>query len=801
MTALAALLSHWRRHPLQLAMLLLGLALATGLFSGVQAINAEARASYDQAAGVLGQDRLARLIPARGATMDEARFAQLRRAGWQVSPVIEGRTRLGEARVTLLGIDPLSAPAPAQIGGFQGGAGLVSFITFPGEALANAETIAAMGPLPGDMTARIVPDLPVGTVLVDIGIAQDLLDAAGRLSRLLVAPEQPAGLPDWQAIAPDLLWEEPEGAGDLARLTDSFHLNLTAFGLLSFAVGMFIVHSTVGLAFEQRRTMFRTLRALGVTAHGLMALLLAELLMLALLAGGAGVVLGWFVASALLPDVAATLRGLYGAAVPGSLTLRPEWWGLGLGMAVAGTLLAGGNALWRVWRLPLMAPARPRAWARASERATLLQGGAAVLLALVALGLGLRGGGLVVGFALLGCLLMSAALALPVMLNAALALAQRAARGPLAEWFVADARQQLPGLSLALMALMLALAANIGVGTMVQSFRTTFTGWLDQRLAFELYVTARTEDEAAAFRVWAGPRADAVLPVWRVDGRIAGLGGEVYGVQDHATYRDHWPLLQAAPDAWDRLASGTGVMVNEQAARRQGLNLGQMVELSGGPPLPLVAVYSDYGNPAAQAILGLDLFLERHPEAPRLSHALRVAPDRAAALAEEIRAEFDLPPDRVLDQAAVKAFSMAVFERTFAVTGALNVLTLGVASLALLAALLTLAGMRLAQLAPVWAAGVTRAGLAWMELGRMLLLAAMTALAALPVGLLLAWVLLAVINVEAFGWRLPMQLFPADWLRLGGLAVMAAGLAALWPVRRLATIGPGDLLRVFAHER
>ncbi|NJM84000.1 MAG: hypothetical protein HC844_17520, partial [Tabrizicola sp.] len=56
--ALQALLSHWRRHPVQLAMLLLGLALATALWSGVQAINAEARAAYDRAAGTLAPDRL-----------------------------------------------------------------------------------------------------------------------------------------------------------------------------------------------------------------------------------------------------------------------------------------------------------------------------------------------------------------------------------------------------------------------------------------------------------------------------------------------------------------------------------------------------------------------------------------------------------------------------------------------------------------------------------------------------------------------------------------------------------------------
>jgi putative ABC transport system permease protein len=155
----------------------------------------------------------------------------------------------------------------------------------------------------------------------------------------------------------------------------------------------------------------------------------------------------------------------------------------------------------------------------------------------------------------------------------------------------------------------------------------------------------------------------------------------------------------------------------------------------------------------------------------------------------------------VLDQSSLKAHSLAIFEKTFVVTGALNVLTLGVAGFAILTSLLTLWSMRLPQLAPVWALGLTRARLARLEVARSLVLAGMTALLALPLGLVLAWVLLAVINVEAFGWRLPMYLFPWDWLVLLVLTLVAAVVAAALPARRLAKVPPAELLRVFANER
>jgi putative ABC transport system permease protein len=88
-----------------------------------------------------------------------------------------------------------------------------------------------------------------------------------------------------------------------------------------------------------------------------------------------------------------------------------------------------------------------------------------------------------------------------------------------------------------------------------------------------------------------------------------------------------------------------------------------------------------------------------------------------------------------------------------------------------------------------------------LELIRAALLAMFTAVLAPPVGLVLAWALLAVVNVEAFGWRLPMHLFPGEWVRLGVLALAAALLASAWPVARLARIAPTDLLKVFANER
>ncbi|MEO1222619.1 MAG: ABC transporter permease [Pseudomonadota bacterium] len=795
--ALLALLSHWWCHKVQLAALMIGLALATGLWTGVQAINQEARSSYDAAASVLGQDQLDRLQRADGASIALQAFVDLRRAGWLVSPVVEGEVRIGGARLRVLGIDPLTAPPAAAAVDLTGDGDLAAFIGDDRLVFVNPETA---GRLPSDhLTVRRSDHLPPGVAIADISTAWSLLDMEG-FSHLLLWPEQPLGVPPLEDAAPDLVRIAADGANDVGRLTDSFHLNLTAFGLLSFVVGLFIVHSAVGLAFEQRRPMFRTLRALGLPARHLVALLGGEMLILALIGGALGIVIGYFVAAILLPDVAATLRGLYGAEVSGTLRLDPGWILAGFGIALVGTAVASAQSLWRLARLPVLAPAQPRAWSIATARSLALQAGLGSALLLVAAILALFGHGLLSGFGILATLLLGAALLLPAVLMALLKLGASFARRPLAEWIWADTRQQVPGLSLALMALLLALAASIGVGTMVSSFRLTFTDWLDQRLASELYVTAGTEEEAERLRAFLEPLADAVLPIRSVEAQVAGAPAEIYGIVDHATYRDHWPLLQGQDDTWDRIAASDGALINEQLHRRAGLSIGDAVTLPNGWSETVVGVYSDYGNPTGQVIVGLDALADRYPDLARLRHAVRISPDDAPALADRIRDEFGFSV-RVINQDEVKRLSLDVFERTFLVTGALTVLTLGVAAFAILTSLLTLAAMRLPQLAPVWALGLTRRRLAWIELARAVLLALLTWLVAVPLGLLLAWLLLAIVNVEAFGWRLPLFVFPLDWLALALWAILAAALAAAWPAWRLARIPPARLLQVFAHER
>lgn len=813
---LAVLLSHWRRHPMQLATLLIGLISATALWSGVQALNQQARTSYDRAAATFGGTRTAMLAARSGASFPQKFFVDLRRAGWPVSPVLEGRIQIEGRSFRLLGIEPVTLPAEVGNAPAIGKADLQSFITPPGAMLVAPETLSdlklAEGARPqangGTLLPplRVQPNLVPGVLVVDIGIAQNLLKMPDQLSRLLIGKAAGRRAP-LESIAGDKFrLIEPDAETDLERLTDSFHLNLTAFGFLSFFVGLFIVNSAIGLAFEQRLPVLRTLRACGVSARMLNAVLVLELVSLALIAGLIGLVCGYFIAGALLPDVAASLRGLYGAQIPGHLTLKPQWWIAGIAISITGALAAAAASLTKALRLPLLATAQPFAWQQAQRRWLTYQSTLALAAFAAAACLLWFGDSLISGFAVLAALMLGAALILPMFLELMLSLGQRYARAPVSIWFWADSRQQLSGLSLALMALLLALSVNVGVSTMVESFSRTFLVWLDGRLAADVYVNAANDAQAVEIKAWLRerPEVEAILPGGRADTQLADAPVEVLGLPDHATYRDNWPLLQSADNPWIKLRPGNAALVSEQLARRLHLSVGDRIEVpaSGGNwTLDVVGIYADYGNPKGQIAVNFAALTRRFPEIPLTRMGLRVAPPKIPALISALQEKFALDDRNVADQATMKAESTRIFNRTFAVTAALNAFTLGVAGVALLTSLLTLANSRLPQLAPLWAIGITRRRLAAIELLKTMSVALITTIFALPLGLLVAWCLLAVVNVKAFGWRLPFHVFPLQLLWLTGVAMAAALAAAALPVIRLARMQPASLIRIFANER
>ena len=831
LTALATLLSHYRRHPGQLAMLLLGLWVAGALWSGVQAINASARDSYDRAEALFtsGLDRLERRD---GEPLDRQDFVTLRRAGLPVSPVLEGTVVSStDERLTVIGIDPLTLPGDSAFATAGSGGELTAFFTPPWQTQLAPSTVPRLGldppAAPGAEPALaggqrlpplvLAPSLPPDTLVMDIAAAARLLAPDTPLSRLVTAAGALASAPEGYRL------RRADTLADPGELTASFHLNLTAMALLALIVGLFIVQAALGLALEQRLGLLRTLRALGVPGRTLVGLLALELLLLGIIGALAGIASGVWLARVLLPDVAATLQNLYGATVGTELRLPWHYWMGGLGVTLGGLFIAGSGTLWRASRLGVLGMGQAQAWRASFQRQLRGQTIAGILAALLALAvwawLSTRpaGEGLIAGFVLVAAMMLACALWLSPLLAAGLAgLSRLAHRLPLTQWALADLQLQLPRLSLAMMALLIALSANLGVGSMVGGFRLTFLDWLDQRLAADLYLRPPTE-QFDAVQAWLDARDDVadVLPTANArstlrevlagdDGRRLEVPVSLFGITPRAPLTETWPLLESQEGrgaAWAALQEGEA-FINEQLALGQGIAPGDRLALrapDGQQTLTVAAIYPDYGNTRGEVLMTAAALRARFAAAPAsigIVLADMAAPqgEKAATLSRELTERFALDQEALIDQRQVKALATDIFERTFSITRALNALTLAVAALALLASLLAQARERRRRLAPLWALGVTRGRLAGIQLAQLGGAALVTGLAAVPLGIAITACLVWVINVAAFGWRLPLHVFPVEIGITLGTALLVALLATGLPALTLWRTAPRTLL-------
>lgn len=770
--SLLTLLSFYRRHPLQGLFLSAGLITGVSLWSAVQLINDHARASYTEADQLLGAEARYWIRHPQGLGIAHADYIALRREGFNnVYPVLEVRRQTLEGQlVTIIATDLLAlgdGQSSAQANNPFAADAWLPFIQPGYEAWYPATLAAELGIAEGQsLELRNGQQLPPARfqtqdqqgerIFMDVGAAFDVLGLE-RFSYLGIG-----GLSEHQLgrlseiLPPELTLVKNEQALDLEQLTQSLHTNLTALSFLSFVVGMFIVFNAVRFSLVNRRPTVATLRELGVGLTPITLAISAESVLTSILGAGLGLALGTWLGVEMLPAVAASLQNLYGANLsgeiqtslhlyPGALLLTL----LGVGLALALPLYQSANQL--------VVDERRQTFEldpfRTAIKFSALIGG--VLFALAALSYNLVTS-VEAGFVVIGLVMFGGALLLPIIIVSLIDAASSLipAQSLLLRWAVRDALIQLPHLRIALMALLLTLVANIGVTLLVGSFRIALSDWLEVRLSANVFVGGDSA-EMLENQDW----IDELHTRYSQDLRFANRPTAVYGVMPSARDFKNLPILKSEPNAIDIWRAGGSeggpvpVLANEQVHYLAGIEKGSVITLES-QQFQVVGFVHDYGNPEFAFWLPTQTAEKYFENLRPIGTAVWINADL-----EEVRKELTslgLRPGEWLEQDNVKRISFQIFDRTFAITNALNTLTLLVAAIALLAALMAVHQSRLVDY------GHWRAiGMRWSEwfyvLGLPLLLMMLcTLLLAIPLGYALSWLLIHQLNVIAFGWTMPL---------------------------------------------
>jgi len=735
-----AFLSHYQRHPFQLAALVLMIVLATMLWTGVTVLTDQARSSLAQNEETVAAR--AHIVRTDSQPVGVEDFVRLRKTGVCVAPWLEVKRPAPEGQV--IGVDPMSMACFGRSAPIQDAASLD------------------------------------GTPFMDIGDALRVSQEGYDSQLYLIAPRDDIELPQGYALRAFSL------APPTGELADSFLLNLDALSLLVLLITGLLIRSVYRLGLVQREASFELLYRFGVLPRQIRQLLVLELVVLTAVGVPPGLWLGASLAEALGTGFGQALGSLF------DLTLYAESFGsLPWRAAVVMVALVLTVCLLE-WVFPQpRQPAMVSAYARLGGGALLLAGALGVVLATELVWV-FAGTALV--FAGVG-LLTPPLLAAVEERRSVRSGATASVADPLRRWRARELSVMFRQLALPVVALQFSIAAVLAVHALVTTFESTFEQWLGQRLAADFYIEVPQGGDSAT----AARRLNALegLGTWhlvahgkaQVRPEEAGTGADpltadLMALTPITDLVSDWALLSSAERSWRELASGA-VMVNEQLARRHDVEVGSPLELTiAGTRMRtnVVGIYADYGRPVAEVLLHADTL----PAAftPRSeSFSVNKGELSRDVIHDRLADTWGAPDLQVRDNASIRELASQIFDQTFLLTRAISALTLVLAAVALLIMIWVFFTTRVwyFRLLGVW-------GLQGHQVRRQLRLLSVRltltiTAAALPLGIWLTWVLVNRINPLAFGWSLPMDLYPVFWLELG-LMAGAAGLLVAHLMRR-----------------
>ncbi|WGY47103.1 ABC transporter permease [Vibrio sp. ABG19] len=807
-----ALLGHYRRYPLQIFLVWLGLTLSVSLLVGVTAINNHARQSYEH-----GEKLFSNPLPYRIRTKHVANkipqgfYVQLRREGFnQCAPFDSYRlTTKSGADFTLLGIDPV-AMLPLGNGLTLDQMSMLALMQKPSPLMVSQDFAALQGWSAGDPVTLddgtelgpVVIDthnLINGTrIVADLSLVRELRPSAG-LSVIACTDMPPEKLQQLKRALPNGMTLVRSSRAELESLTQAFHMNLTAMGMLAFLVGLFIFYQAMSLSLIQRQPLVGILRQTGVSGWQLAKALSLELLVLVILSWLCGNVFGLILANKLMPAVSASLANLYDANVGLAIDWDWSWSSYSLFMAIFG---AFASCAWPLIRLLKSQPIRLTtrlSLMRFARSEFTLQALIASCLFVAAMAVYQAPKTQSSGFAIIALLLISVALMTPFIIWNVFKSFSYTMRWVKVRWFFADAAASMSYRGVATMAFMLAMAANIGVETTVGSFRETTEKWLSQRLAADLYLYP-TVSSAARMSEWLSKQPDVDNVWWRWEKDFSTNNGALQVVSTGTSQGelDALTVKLGVPDYWYHLHHSRGVMVSESMAIKLGIRPGDYIDLSMplGQGWLVVGVYYDYGNPYNQVLMSHRNWLYAFAGTGNVALAVKMKDDtQVNVLKKRLDSVFRLDSERVFDNHSLHKKAMRVFDRTFAIADTLGNITLLIAVCGIFFA--TVAGevSRQRHIALLRCLGMSGKELVAVGALQLFVFGAISLIIALPLGIVLAKLMIDVVIRQSFGWTMALQMIPSLYMQTAMLSMLALIIAGALPVMRLVRRSPMKSLR------
>ncbi len=676
-------------------------------------------------------------------------------------------------------------------------------------------------------------------VVMDLAAAQVLFGSVGRLDRIELVtaadrtPEDVASAVH-TVLPPHLIVQRPaQRTAQVEKMIGAFQLNLTVLSWVGLLVGMFLVYNTMNFSVAQRRREIGIYRALGMTERHVAGLFLVEAGLFGLLGGLLGGLAGLWLARSLVLLVSRTISDLYvplaaqGAAMTydaHSLMALVQGVVVGMAVSMAGALGPSIDAS-RTVTTKALAPGDYETTAQLRGR-RYVWGSLALLVFGGLCTLGRPVAGLpIFGYLATLCLLGALSFFAPVCIVALRSVSQRRSPSSLAlsgnlRHIAADHTARHPGRNgVTVSALMVGLAIMIGVVIMVRSFRETVEVWVNDTVMADLVIAPPAwlhgkhvgqASRALPFGWLSTLQATegvAAVDTYR-DVQVEAQGQPVALVsRDLRLHAQRSRYLMVEGDSTSvlmRAAETGGVLLSEVLANRLNLRVGGTVMIvtpNGPKALPVEGIFYDYATDGGKMVMERTFYRQLWNDDRVTVFALYLAPGvdseqvRQSVVRGLTRGRERLTPPTIIRNKELRQEILNIFDRTFVLTYVLEAIAVLVAILGIVNTLVTAVLERRRELATLQAIGASTDQVKRLVLWEAVYLGIIGAVLGVIGGLALAWVLIAVINKQSFGWTIRMTIPIAVLFQAVLLAIAAAWLAGYFPARWAARQTVVDGLR------
>ena len=847
-------LSYWKKHPLQLCLALLGIMLGVGVVTAIDLTNTSALKSFQHSVSTISGQATHRLVSASGSIPESDYFFLRSRSGFQNSaPVIEGflKTNTDPSHpFRVLGVDPFAERPFRQFLQQTSTPGIISaLLTQPntilvseqGAEMLNVEKGSEIPILVGsrnvmlkvvgifnatnDFSAQVLRQM----MIMDISTAQDLFSMQGKLSRVDLIQKESyqeifSGNEFLQGLSQNTKIQsvnESLEAGE--RLTRAFRVNLTALSLLTLVVGMFLIYNTMTFSVVQRFGLLGRMRVIGMTRKEVFNWILLEALIIGSLGTVMGLILGLILAESLLNQVTQTMNDLYFVQTVSSVQFSP--------ITLSKSILLGIGATLFSAYLPAReaSSVKPALILKNSLTEEIQQNRFTILGVFGVFGI-LTGfatliwgsDGLWVSYSGVFLLIIGSAMMVPMMTQIFSRILKPVFSlifGVFGGMTLRGIESQLGRTGIAIAALTIAVAATNSLDLMVSSFRTAVSSWLESQLRADIYISppsllsnqnSQFIDPELIKKYSSLPEVEYASYYRRFQTDSKGLRINVHGVNLPEKGEKAFRFKEKIKDFdWNGFREKPMVIVSEPLAVKKNLIVGENLDLEtpeGSINFKIAGIFHDYAAEQGFALMSRKNVKRFWQDDQINSMALYLKPE--IQIQEVVqRIENDLIensgnlgssselPLNVRSNTELRKTSLSIFDRTFAITGILKLLLGGVAVIGIFSALMSVQLERSREFAVLRAIGMTPLEIGKMVCSQCMLMGILAGLFALPVGILLAKVLIQVINLRSFGWSFPLLIESSIFYNSLITAFLAALAAGIYPLLKMAKSSPALALK------